>query len=385
MGNRINILFLTVQLGKIGGSERVIYDLVSNLDREIFNPHVAWLVGHDVLKDFKKLDISLHYIPKIRKFDLKALNNIDMLIKDNCIQIVNAHHFMPMFYAYYGCKVANNIKLFYTEHSQWEVERITGKWLYLGKLIFNKLDGIIGVNKEVSYDIQSKFNLNSNKIRYIKNGVNIQAFVDNKIKNQIKRKIGIVGSEKLIGIVANLKINKNHIFLLRAFREVIEEIGLGKVKLLIVGEGDINDPSNSENELRAYVDKYELNETICFLGYRSDIPDILSTLDIFCLTSVKEGLPVSLIEAMATGIPVIGSNVEGIREVIVPNENGFLVNLGDVIGLKNALLTLLNNEATCSKFGLNSQKFAAEKYSLNRCVEQYQNLFINSLGPHKRI
>ena len=72
-------------------------------------------------------------------------------------------------------------------------------------------------------------------------------------------------------------------------------------------------------------------------------------MDVFCLTSLKEGLPISLIEAMAAGLPVIGTNVEGIRDVIVPNQNGLLVELGDVEGLTNALLSLLENPESSRK------------------------------------
>ena len=373
MKNKINVLFLTVQLETIGGSERLIYDLASSLDRNLFNPSVAWLSGDKILQEFIDLEIPLFHIPKNKRRDISTFNKINKIIVTNNIHVVNAHHFMPMFYSYYGCKVANQTKLLYTEHSQWEIGRISGKWKLISKYLLNKLDGVIGVSCAVTNEIQTKFCLSSEKLSCIPNGVNISSFMEPKNQYLTKSSMCFSDSDKIIGIVANLKTNKNHIYLLEAFREVLNEID--SVKLLIIGGGDENDPDNSEYDLRRYVQENGLNNHVFFLGYRSDIPEILSILDIFCLTSIKEGLPISLIEAMATGIPVIGTDVEGIRNVIIPNENGFLVHLGDVNGLKDALLTLLKDDILRHKFGKNSQTLAIKKYSLRHCVDQYQNLF----------
>jgi glycosyltransferase involved in cell wall biosynthesis len=99
----------------------------------------------------------------------------------------------------------------------------------------------------------------------------------------------------------------------------------------------VSDAENSEPEIRSYIKEKGLENDLLLLGYRSDIPEILSIMDIFCLTSFKEGMPLSLIEAMAAGLPVIGTDVEGIRDVIVQDRNGFLIDLDDISGMKNIL------------------------------------------------
>jgi L-malate glycosyltransferase len=373
MKNKINVLFLTVQLETIGGSERLIYDLASRLDRNIFNPSVGWLSGENVLKEFVELDIPLYHIPKIKRRDLSTFNKINEIIVGNDIHVVNSHHFMPMFYSFYGCKVANNIKLFYTEHSQWEIGRISWKWSLIGKYMLNRLDGTIGVSDAVSKEMQSKFNLSSDKIFSIINGVDVNSFRDAGENNNLKASLGFAKEDRLICAVANLKKVKNHIFLLKAFREVINE--MNSVKLVLIGEGDRDDPDNTENDLRNYVEDYGLDDSVHFLGYRSDIPQLLSIMDIFCLTSLKEGLPISIIEAMAAGLPIIGTDVEGIRDVIIPNENGFLVGLDDLPGLKSAILSMLKSDSLRHDFCEHSRRSALDTYSIKHCVEQYENLF----------
>jgi len=127
------------------------------------------------------------------------------------------------------------------------------------------------------------------------------------------------------------------------------------------------------------VQELGIADSVSFLGYRSDVRELLSIIDIFCLTSLKEGLPISLIEAMAVGLPVVGTNVEGIRDVIVPNYNGLLVELGDVNALKNILLDLLKHPDHGESLGRVARQMAEERYSLTRCVSEYEALFLSTL------
>ena len=100
-------------------------------------------------------------------------------------------------------------------------------------------------------------------------------------------------------------------------------------------------------------------------------------MDVFCLTSLREGLPIGLIEAMAAGLPVVGTNVAGIRDVITPDEDGVLVELGDVTALKDALVRLLQDEQRRKALGRSGRRKAVEKYSLQRCVREYEQLFVS--------
>jgi L-malate glycosyltransferase len=376
--DKINILFLTVQLETIGGSERLIYNLASRLDRNLFSPSVAWLDGKGVLKEFTELGIPLWHIPKTKRVDISTMKKLSEIIALNNIHIVNAHHFMPMLYAFYGSKVGNKRKLFYTEHSQWEVQQIPWKWQQVGSYLLNRSDGAIGVNQAVSRELRNKFNLPQEKVFSVLNGVDTEAYRKPKNKTAIRAGLGLSDDDKVIGIVANFKKVKNHIFLLRAFQQLRNENN--KVRLVMVGESYENDPENSEPEIRRFVKKHELDNDVLFLGYRTDVPDILSILDVFCLTSFKEGLPISLIEAMAAGLPIVGTDVEGIKDVIRSEGNGFKVRVGDTSGLKSAINNVLTDQDLKRKFGKESGKLAIDNYSLVRCIRHYEDLFSRSVN-----
>lgn len=367
---------------EMGGSERLVHNLALKLDRNIFSPSIAWFHGERILKDFYDLDIPLYHVPKIKRFDFSAMREIGNIIRDNDIDIVNAHHFFSMFYSFYGCKIKNHRKLIYTEHSEWEIELIPWRGKKIGSYLLKRVDGTVGVSKAVSNKMRNTFNADVSKVFTIRNGVDLKSFSNRMDKKAIiRRELGIKDNEKVVGIVANFRKIKNHILLLRAFDKLANDYEY--VKLIMVGQGFEEDPENTEKELRDFVNQKGLEKRVLFLGYRSNIPEYLGTMDIFCLTSFKEGLPISLIEAMAAGLPVVGTCVDGIKDVIIHGKNGFLVQLDDVEGLKEVLYRLLNDDSLREKYGRESKSMATNTYSLKRCVIEYQNLFNSLLRDEK--
>jgi glycosyltransferase involved in cell wall biosynthesis len=188
----------------------------------------------------------------------------------------------------------------------------------------------------------------------------------------LKNTIGISKGEMVIGNVANIKRIKNHILLLKGFHRVVQ--AYPDVKLLLIGDVFKGDEQVA-NELQDYVRENRLQENVVFLGYRADIPELLSIMDVFCLTSHKEGLPISVMEAMAAGLPVVGTDVEGIRDVIIPGQSGLLVENDNADKLANALLLLLSDDAMRSRMGQEAKRLAHSRYSLNRVVTEYGQLF----------
>ena len=371
MKKKINILFVMPQMA-IGGSENLIYSLARNLDRKKFNPAIAWFYGEKIYDQFKKLEIPLYHIPKLKRFDILTMKKLGDILKKDDIDIVNAHHFMPMFYAFYGSKIKHGVKLVYTEHSKWEIEQVSFKWKIIGHYLMKKLDAVVGVSKLVTDSLQSKFKITPAKIHTIKNGIEIDKFTKNK-NRFLKDELNISNDTTVIGIVANFREVKNHIFLLKAFNELLLEDN--KVKLLLIGKGFKGDSENTEGEIRKFIYEKKIDNKVLLLGHRSDIPALLNIIDIFCLTSKKEGLPLSILEAMAAGIPLVGTDVEGIRDLIVHNKNGFLVEADDTEGLKEVLYILLKNESLRNEFARESKLLATSTYSLGHCIDEYQNLF----------
>ena len=371
---RVNILFVIGEMG-MGGSERLVHNLALRLDRDRFNPSVALLIGREALKEFEDLQVPLYYVPKIKRVDFSTMQKFARIIESESIDIVNAQHFMPTFYAYYGCKLASKKVLVYTAHSKWEIEDIPLKWRVAGGYLLRRIDASVGVAPEVSSAIRRVFETKASQTVTIENGVDIDVFAPRKNAAGLRTQLGLTEQDTVIGIVANLKEVKNHLLLLQAFARVAEE--LENVKLLIVGRGSMGESDDTEDDVRLFVNNHRLAERVLFLGYRTDIPELLQVMDVFCLSSLREGLPIGLMEAMAAGLPVVGTNVEGIRDVITPNVDGILVELGDVTALKNALVGLIGDERLRNKLGRAGHEKVMRKYSLQRCVREYEQLFLS--------
>jgi glycosyltransferase involved in cell wall biosynthesis len=360
------------QMG-LGGSERLVHSLALRLDRSRFSPSVAWLYGDQVLQQFQDLRIPLHHVPKVKRLDFGTMRALARIVRAENIDVVNAQHFMPAVYAYYGCNLAARKPLVYTVHSRWEVEEIPLKWRIAGAYALNRIGASVAVSPDVCAAVRGVFGLDASRVVTIENGVDLDAFAAEKDVRALRGSLRLAEGDVVIGIVANLKKVKNHLFLLRAFAEVARE--LGNVRLLLVGQGFPGEQDNTEDELRRFVAQHGLGEKVSFLGHRADVPELLRAMDVFCLTSLREGLPIGLIEAMAAGLPVVGTNVEGIRDVITPEEDGVLVEPGDVAALKNALARLAQDEQRRKALGRSGRRKAAEKYSLQRCVREYERLF----------
>jgi glycosyltransferase involved in cell wall biosynthesis len=379
---RVRVLFVMIQMA-MGGSERLIFNLVRNLDRRRFEPSIAWFASEQPLREFEELQVPLYYVPKQRRIDWSTMRRLAAIIREQRIDVVNAHHFTPFLYAYYGAKIARRARLVYTEHSQADVLNIPRRWRPIGRYLLRSSDGAIGISDAVSRTLESHLQLEPRSVHTIENGVDVDLFGNRSTsRSNVRQRLGLSPTDIVIGHVANFRRNKNHLFLLRAFREVVRT--RPDVKLLLIGKGSEGDPENSQPDVARFIVASGLARSARILGYRADVHDVLGALDVFCLVSYKEGLPLSLIEAMAGGLPVVGTDIEGIRDVIERGVSGMLVAPDDVPGLAGTLARLADDATLRRQMGDAAHHAARAKYSLARCLQQTQDLFL-SVAAHPSV
>ena len=375
---RHNILFVIPQLDR-GGSETLIYDIAMRLDKSIFNVSLAYFhfYGNETFrKAFQERGIKLHEVRISSSADFSAMRTMARVIRENDIHLVNAHHFISMVYSFYACKLVGRRKLVYTEHSSWEVDKVPLKWRMACRLLSGQLDNVIGVSDDVTKTLKENLYLKDEGAVTIRNGVSLRNG-GTREPGSVRREFGLSDTMKVIAMVANFRKVKNHILLLKGFRELLGEFD--GVRLLLIGQGYAHDPENSEIELRRYIEESGLSGKVIFTGYRSDVMDLLSIADVFCLTSYREGLPISMLEAMSCSLPVVGTNVPGIRDVVRHGKNGFLVEPDDPVAVKDSLLRILTDNQIHQDFGSESRKIVLESYSLDQCAKNYQDLFLQLL------
>jgi len=369
---KINILFVVIGLG-LGGSERVVLDLVQNIDKARFNVYTAYFQKGELYRSFSRACNKLFHLKKKDGFDFRTMCEIGRIIGKNDIDIINCHHHFPFVYSYMGSKLIHNRILIFTQHSVAEVDEMPAKHKLFCNLAFFGTNSVVGVSKEITLSLQKAYPFHSNRMICIPNGVDANRFAVRVDPNKMRSDLGILPSHFVIGTVANFRKVKNHACLIRAFRRLADTYP--EIRLLFVGRGFANAPEDSEDDIKRLIRSYNLTNRIVFAGYRNDIPYLLKIMDIFCLPSFAEGLPVSILEAMAAGVPIVASNVSGIKELISTGKTGVLFPSNDDGMLAKALEKLIKNLHLRFTLSKKAFEFVRQEHGIDHWINRYEQLF----------
>lgn len=357
-----------------GGSERIVLELARHLDPEKFEIYIASFNGGELEDSFKEICKEIFFIKKYSGFDFSAMMKLANIVKNYRIDVINAHHYMPIFYSFFSAKIYNRIKLVYTEHSVPEVEVIAKSF---HKLIFFfmlfQLDQVIGISGEISNKFKSEYSRHADKFYTVLNGVDIERFKVKEGREDIRRHWGVLNAHVVVGTVANFRKVKNHVCLVRAVSRLKDLHP--NLRLIFVGTGFPGAPDNTELEIRALVHDLGLQDRVVMAGYQDDIPKVLSGFDVFCLPSFSEGLPVSLLEAMAAGVPIVGSQVKGIVEVVKHLETGLLFPADDDEGLAVMLNKLLSEPYLSRLMVHNALQYLEKNHACEAWITSYTEKF----------
>jgi glycosyltransferase involved in cell wall biosynthesis len=205
-----------------------------------------------------------------------------------------------------------------------------------------------------------------NKVAVVRNGVDAERFAPGHDVVAVRRELGLGETDPVIGIVAALRQEKNHELFLEAARRVAAQ--LPSARFLVVGDG----PRRAELERMAR--DLGLSLKVQFLGARNDVPRVLSAMDVFALTSHVEANPVSILEAMSIGRPVVATNVGSIHEAVIEGKTGFLVPPGDAAKLSDRILQLLHAPLLAHSMGIAGRQTVVRHWSLQSMVAGYERL-----------
>ena len=212
------------------------------------------------------------------------------------------------------------------------------------------------------------YHLPPERVRVIHNGIDIDRFRDISpgARARVRAELGIPSAAPVIGIVARIYTVKGHKALIAMMPEVLK--ALPDARLLIVGDG----PDRSTCE--AVVDRLGLREGVIFTGQREDVAELLCAFDAFAMPSDSEGLPMSAIESLAMGVPVVGYDVGGVSEVVHHGHTGCLVEHGDTSAFVLALVSLLKDPVTRAAWSENARA-AAGRFGISDHVRQLVDLY----------
>lgn len=367
----MKILYVTTIGKTMGFFKAFIKDLLDN-------GHIVDIAtnesGSPVPECYREWGCSVYPISTSRsplnKGNFASVKQLKKLVSENGYDIVHCHTPNAAVATRLACRKLRKkrgLKVFYTAHGFHFYKGAPLKtWLIyypIEKFCSQFTDTLITINKEDFELAKSKFK--SNQICYVPGvGINVSKFADAQVdKNEKRKEIGVPSEAVILTSVGELIERKNHMVILRSLVQIKND----DLHYIVVGKGELLE------ELQAFVNDNGLSNRVHFLGYRKDVEEIYKASDVCCLPSIHEGLPVALMEAMASGLPCVASRIRGNTDLI-DEKTGFLVDTYDVDGYVNAILQLFNDEKMRDSMG-KENKNRAYKYSSDTIIEDMRSIY----------
>lgn len=367
----MKILFI-LSSNYLSGGEKVALDIVENLKEEFefifYLPKEPTNEFKEPLKNFKIFYPENYGVKNIIK-------NIQEVIKNEKPRIVVAHGIRSAFYlklSFFRFFIfQKKFKFIYILHGIHFTRYKFPKnlFFYFWELITNWLfvDFLICVGRD-DFKIAKKLRLNKNII-LIENGINYKEY-ENVQRGKLRKEFGLDEDVIILTTICRLHYQKDIETLIKAMNSLKNE----KAALFVIGDGP------DKKKLEDLTKKINLEDKIKFLGYRTDVKEILADSDIFILSTRWEGLPIVILEAWASKKPVIASNVRGVRSLIEDKEDGLLFRLKNERDLFLKIKTLVENESFRKELAKNGYEKVSEFYNKERMIKNYKDLFLKCLS-----
>jgi glycosyltransferase involved in cell wall biosynthesis len=360
-----------------GGAEEHMSILLRGLERGIFRPHLvcdpdiserfARAIPADVEITPLRLSSAGHFATAIR---------LARLCVRRRFRIVHSHMFLSSLFASpiaWACRVPIIVE---TLHGT-EAWRKGWKATYIvDRATVRFVSKYVAVSQSDATFLGNKKRVPANKITIIRNGVDTRRFAKQAGAGYaIRQKLGFAQEDIVLIMVARFHSGKGHRVLLEAMRDLLRSHTT--LKLICLGEGEL------EEEVRGVCEKLRLGESIRLVGQHPNVPEWLAASDINVLPSFYEGLPLTVLEAMASGLPTVATNVGGIPEAIEHGVNGLLVPPGDAKCLAQAIAVLVGDVQKRIRFGRAAQARAVQHFNYESQVIRTQQMYLEMLNEKK--
>ncbi len=368
LSSKIKVLHLTLSMG-MGGIENLVLTITKNLNHDLFESTVGCLdYPGELFSQLSESGIEAFCLKRKPGLDIGLIWKLASKLRRLKIDIVHSHNQGAHFY---GCLAANLARVpvvIFTEHSRHNTDRRYIRHLEKRFLSFFT-DIMITVTDQLRGVAIHQDHINPKKIITVYNGIDVDKFHRQFDNNKIKNNLGISSEDVLLGIIARLNPIKNHKLLLRAFAHALRSNK--NLILLVVGDGELR------NDLVAQASNLDISSKVLFLGNCDNIPELLSIIDIFVLCSLSEGLPLTLLEAMAAQKAIIITDSADSAGLIEDGKNGIVVPSDSEEELTAAIVNLSRSSYGCrQKLGEASYKKVVAQFSAKRMVGRYEEIYL---------
>jgi glycosyltransferase involved in cell wall biosynthesis len=375
---KINLLHIITKL-ELGGAQKTALELVGNLDRNKYHLFLISSREGMLLEEALKIpDLQIYLVPSLKRYispisDLKALLSIVRFIKKNNIHIVHTHSSKAGIIGRWAARFAGVPVIIHTIHGfgfhdnqNWFTRKL---YISLERSAAKFTDILVAVSEsDISKGLRNRIG-HRGKYRLIRYGIRLDEFLNNHIDiDDKRRRLGIDPASRVVGMVACLKPQKSPLDFIKAASLVKRSVP--EAKFLLIGDGALR--RKSENLIR----RLKLQRDIRLLGWRRDIADIMRALDVFVLTSLWEGTPLVFLEALASGLPIVATRVDGGPEIVKDQINGFLVPPRDHKMLAEKIITLLSQKQLRQKMGQAGWQMMDKSFDVSTMIKRTEEVYL---------
>lgn len=299
------------------------------------------------------------------RFDPRILSDLVALARKTSAQILHVHGYAA---ADFGRLAARWVGAALVLHEHFADPRMPAYQGWADRLLSGLTHRGIAVSASTRDFMVRERHIPAARVKVIWNGAPLDEFAPAGRERALRarRELGLAEDALVVGTIGRLNAQKGHRFLLDAAASLCRS--RPRVRVLVVGDGDLMD------DLRAQADRLGIADRIVFAGHRTDVPDLLAALDVFCISSLYEGTPLALFEAMAAGRAIVSTAVDGCREVLDDGLNAILVAPGDAGALATGLERLADDDdlrETLARRALAD----SSRYDVQSCVEQMEEIY----------
>lgn len=355
-----NVILQLIESGGPGGAETIVLEVCKSLAERSYYPIVGLLHDGWLNQQLLRHGIETIIIENKYPYDPVCFRRLIKTIYERNVSVIHSHEFMMNVYGALAARVTRRpiIATIHGKNYYWEKRRRRTALRVMSYFATRT----IAVSEDLKGFIVKRVGINANRISVIHNGIDISRY--NLPKQENKLNI----TSPIIGTVGNLYPVKGHIYLLKAAKKIINEFPAAT--FIFIGK-----KTEYINELIKESDRLGLEKNVKFLGFREDVPELLSIMDVFAAPSLSEGISLAILQAMAAAKPVVATGIGGTPEIITHGKTGILVPSKDSDMLANNILLLLKNKDLANKLAYSAKEKVRDKFSIDYMVNNYINAY----------
>ncbi|MCR4337677.1 MAG: glycosyltransferase [Candidatus Omnitrophica bacterium] len=360
-----------ISSGGLFGAENIVLSLARGLNDEKTTSIVGALHNHQnpnlaIIEKAKSLNLPTFVLDHPGRINLSAIGKLENYIRDEKIDIVHTHNYKSDMVGYFAARLAG-VPVVATAHGFTDTNHTVSLYERLDRWVLNRFDHVVVVTDKLLR------HLSPQKRHVIANGIDTELFYFSSDRRQSARhRFGFDPQNIVVGIVGRLSKEKNQSLLLKSAAVLAKQYP--QLRVLLIGGGP------EEENLRRLIQELNITSIVRFTGILSNLEDIYPAMDVFVLSSLTEGVPLTILEAMASHVPVVATSVGGIDELMEDQKTGLLLKSFAVEELVDKIRLLIEDQSLHQKITANADLSVRTKFSLKEMIQQYKKIYEDSIS-----